>query len=78
MSLKVTAMSRSSQIKMARWPKTPGELERCIGTESVRTIRQERKIVCVVCTAGALIGCVVNVKSEKITRGEKMTKNLIR
>ncbi len=26
----------------------------------------------VVCTIGEFIGCVDNVKSEKITRGEKM------
>ncbi len=38
------AMSRSLQIKMARWPKTPGELEKCIGAESVRTIRQEQAL----------------------------------
>ncbi len=31
-------------VKMARWPKTPGELERCIGEESVRTIRREREL----------------------------------
>ncbi len=29
---------------MARWLKTPGELERCVGAESMRTIRQEREI----------------------------------
>ncbi len=48
-SLKVTgcasrsppAMSRSPKIKMARWPKTPVELEKCIGAESVRTIGRE-------------------------------------
>ncbi len=62
-SRKPPAMSRSAQIKMARLPKTPGELKRRIGTESVRTIRQER-VVFVVCTAGAFLGCVDNVKSE--------------
>ncbi len=31
--------------------------------ESVRTVRRERGL-CVVCTAGAFIGCVDNVKSE--------------
>ncbi len=42
-------------VRMARWPKTPGELERYIGAESVRTIR--RKECCVVmCTVGAFIG----------------------
>ncbi len=50
---------------MAQWPRTPGELERYIGAESVRTIRQERqRIVFVVCSAGAFIGCVDKVKSE--------------
>ncbi len=67
-------MPRSLHIRMARWPKTPGELERCIGAESVRTIRQEREGVFVVCSAGAFIGCVDNVKSEKTTKDEKMTK----
>ncbi len=28
----------------------------------------------VVCTAGAFIGCVDNVKSEQVTQGEEMTK----
>ncbi len=32
------------------------------------------KVVFVVCTAGALIGCAHNVKSKCITKGEKMTK----
>ncbi len=68
-------MSPSPHIGMARWPNTPGEYENFIGTESVRTIRQEKeRVVCVVCTAGAFKGCVDNVKSEQITRGEKMTK----
>ncbi len=60
--MKVTGCSSISQIKMARWPKTPVELEKCIGAESVRMIRQEReRVVFVVCTAGAFIGCVDNV-----------------
>ncbi len=58
---------------MVRWPKTPGKLERCIGAESVRTVRQER--VLVVGTAGAFIGCVDNVTSEYIAKGEKMPKD---
>ncbi len=41
-------------VKIARWPKTPGELEMYIGAECVRTIRQE--LLCVVCTAGKFIG----------------------
>ncbi len=32
------------------------------------------RVVLVVCTAGALIGCVDNCKSEKILRSEKMIK----
>ncbi len=28
-------------VRMARWPKTPGELGKCTGAESVRTIRWE-------------------------------------
>ncbi len=31
-------------VRMARWPKTPGELGNCISAESVRTIRQEREL----------------------------------
>ncbi len=31
-------------IRMARWPKTPVELERSIGAECVRTIRREREL----------------------------------
>ncbi len=51
--------------RMARWPKTPGELERCVGAGSVRTIIKERLFcMCVVCTAGAFIGYAHNVKSE--------------
>ncbi len=60
--------------KWARQPKAPGELDRCIGEESVRTIRQER-IVCVVGTAGLFIGCVDNVTCEHIAKGEKMPKD---
>ncbi len=37
-------MSRSTQIKMAQWPKTTVELERWIGPESVRTIRRGRDL----------------------------------
>ncbi len=33
-----------------------------------------KRVVFVVCTAGAFIGCVDKVKSEKITKGEKMTE----
>ncbi len=52
-------------VRMARWPKTPGELERRIGAESVRRDKiGKRVVVFVVCTAGAFIGCVDNVKSE--------------
>ncbi len=36
--------------------------------------RTGARVVFVVCTAGTFIGCVDNVKSETITRGEKMTK----
>ncbi len=43
-------------VRMARWPKTAGELGKCIGAESVRTTRQEKVLCCVVCTAGAFIG----------------------
>ncbi len=35
------AISRSPQIKMSLWPKTPVGLERCIGAEGVRTVRRE-------------------------------------
>ncbi len=61
---------------MARKPKTSGELEKSIGAECVRTIRWGREFCCLVCSAGTFIWCVDNVKSEKITKGEKMTKVL--
>ncbi len=35
-------------VRMARWPKMPGELERYIGAESVPTIRLEKAFVLVV------------------------------
>ncbi len=35
-------------VRMARWPKTPDELEMYINAESVRTIRQ-KKVLCVWC-----------------------------
>ncbi len=54
---------KTPHIRIARRPKTPGELERYIGAESVRTIRQER-VVFVVRIAGAFIGCVDKIKSE--------------
>ncbi len=31
-------------VRMARWPKTPGELGNCISAESVRTIKQEKEL----------------------------------
>ncbi len=52
------------QIRMARWPKTPGELE----GERAHDKTGER-VVCMVCSAG-----VDNVKSEKIIKGDKMKK----
>ncbi len=58
------AMSRSPHSRMARWPNTSGELEKYIGTESVPTMRQEKELLFVVCTAGAFIGCLDKVKSE--------------
>ncbi len=33
-----------------------------------------KRIVVVVCTAGAFIGCLDKVKSELIAKGEKMTE----
>ncbi len=33
-----------------------------------------KRVVFVVCTPGAFIGCLDKVKSEKITKGEKMTE----
>ncbi len=66
-------MPRSPHIIMARWPKTPGELERCIGAESVRTKRKERELF-LWCTAAVFVGCVDKVKSELIIKDEKMTE----
>ncbi len=40
--------SDPSIVRMARWPKTSGELEGYIGAESVRTIRQEKEL-CLSC-----------------------------
>ncbi len=52
----------------------PGELAKCIGAEGVHTIRQEKES-CVCCLySRAFIGCVDNVTSESIARGEKMAK----
>ncbi len=43
-------------VRMARWPKTPGGLEKYIGAESVRTIRQKKELCCVMRTVGEFIG----------------------
>ncbi len=57
-------------VRMARWPKTPGELERYIGAESVRTIRQGRELCCVMRTAGEFIECVDKIEDK--TSWEKL------
>ncbi len=44
-------------VRMARWPKTPGELERYIGAESVRTIRRKESFVC-----GVYSMCIYRVR----------------
>ncbi len=36
--------------------------------------KTEVRVMSVVCTSGAIIGYVDSVKSEQITKGEKMTK----
>ncbi len=36
--------------------------------------KKGERIVFVMCTVDAFIGCVDNVKSESITKGEKMTE----
>ncbi len=51
-------------VRMARWPKTAGELEGYISAESVRTIRKARELCFVLRTTGAFIGRVDNAKSE--------------
>ncbi len=56
------AMPRSPHIRMARWPKTPGKLERYIGAESVHAIRRKVKVVFVMCTVGEFIRFVDIVK----------------
>ncbi len=33
------------------------------------------RVVFVVCIAGSFIGCVDNVKSEQLTKGEKITQD---
>ncbi len=50
--------------RMARWPKTPVELETCIGAEGVCSFRRERELCCLMCTVGTVIGCIDIVKSE--------------
>ncbi len=57
-------MPRSPQIRVGQvyWRR-----QRALGKTRVR-------VVFVVCTAGAFIGCVDNVKSEYMTKGEKMSK----
>ncbi len=60
---------------MARWPKTPVELERSIGAECMRTIRRERELPYLGFSAGTFVGGgVENVKRELITKSEKVTK----
>ncbi len=56
-------MPQSPHIRLARWPKATGELERCIGAESVRSIGQERELCCLMRCAGTFIRCVDNVKN---------------
>ncbi len=53
-----------SIVRMARWPNTHVELEKCTGADDVRSIRRERELCCLVCSAGTFIGRVDNVKSE--------------
>ncbi len=53
-------------------------MERCIGAEGVRSIRRERELRCLVCSAGTFIGFVDNIKSKLITKGERMTKGELR
>ncbi len=53
-----------SIVRMARWPNTHVELETCTGADDVRSIRRERELCCLVCSAGTFIGRVDNVKSE--------------
>ncbi len=36
--------------------------------------KTEVRVMSVMCTSGAFIGCIDNVKSEQITKGENMTK----
>ncbi len=47
-------MPRFPQIRMARWPKAPGELEMYIGAESVR--KTGERVVFVMCTEVHLYG----------------------
>ncbi len=72
--IKPPVMPRSPHIRMARWPKTPVEFERCSGAEGVDTTTLERELCSLVCNAGTFIGCVDNAKSEKIGKGDKTTK----
>ncbi len=43
-------------VRMARWPKTAGELEGYISAENVRTVRQDNELCSVMCTVGEFIG----------------------
>ncbi len=62
---KPSAMPRFPDIRMARYPKTPVELERCISTDKLALDKLRVRVVCVVCTADIFIGCVDNIKVSR-------------
>ncbi len=60
---KPPAMSRSPQIELALWLKTPVELGKVYWRRECALDKMRTMVVCVVCKAGAFILCVDNVRS---------------
>ncbi len=50
--------------EVARRPKTPVELEMCIGVGGLRSMTRERELLLRGVKTGAIIGCTDNVKSK--------------
>ncbi len=63
---------------MARRPKTAVELGKVYWRRKLAHDKTGKRVVFVVCTAGAFIGCVDKIKIEKVTQGDKDDRSLIR
>ncbi len=57
-------MSRSPNIRIARWPKTPGVVRKVYWRRERAHDKTAERVVFVVCTTGAFIVRVDKVKSE--------------